>query len=145
MGLKVTDLNQGIVYGAYTPLTTDEKLSTSFHYDSVFGTVINRFISQAIIHHPLTVYGGGEQIRAYLHIDDVIQCISLALKILLKKEFKVRNQFTEFKSVKDLALLVQRSLNPKGYNVEIDFIDNPKLRSQNIILILSMIASRKLV
>ena len=126
--LKVTDLNQGIVYGAYTPFTKEEELCTSFHYDSVFGTVINRFISQAIIGHPLTVYGGGEQIRAYLHIDDVIQCISLALKNPPNKgEFKVRNQFTEFKSVKDLALLVQRSLNPKGYNVEIDFIDNPRI------------------
>jgi UDP-sulfoquinovose synthase len=127
-GLKVTDLNQGIVYGAYTNFTKSEELPTSFHYDSVFGTVINRFISQAIIGHKLTVYGSGEQIRAYLHIDDVIQCISLAIDNPPNNgDFKVRNQFTQFSSVNELALLVQKSFKMMGDDVEIDFIKNPRI------------------
>ena len=126
--LKITDLNQGIVYGAFTPLTKDENLETSFHYDSIFGTVINRFISQAIVGHPLTIYGEGEQVRAYLHIDDVIQCISLALDNPPENgEFKVRNQFTEYKSVKELAILVQNAFNSENSTVEIDYIDNPRV------------------
>ena len=71
-GLRITDLNQGIVYGTHTRYTQNSKNSTSFHYDSIFGTVINRFLVQGLSGHDLTVYGSGNQKRAYLHIDDVI-------------------------------------------------------------------------
>ena len=56
-GLRVTDLNQGIVYGLTTPETKiDERLRTSFHYDDIFGTVINRFMTQGLKEIPLTIY-----------------------------------------------------------------------------------------
>ena len=84
-GLRITDLNQGIVYGTHTRYTQNSKNSTSFHYDSIFGTVINRFLVQGLSGHDLTVYGSGNQKRAYLHIDDVIQCIDLAIVTLLNQ------------------------------------------------------------
>ena len=78
--LRVTDLNQGIVYGIETEQTSiDKKLITSFHYDHIFGTVLNRFIVQAVSGIPLTVYGSGGQTRGMLNINDTIQCINLAL------------------------------------------------------------------
>ena len=127
-GLKVTDLNQGIVYGSHTELTKNKNLHTSFHYDSVFGTAINRFISQGMINHPLTIYGSGNQTRAYLHIDDVVQCIELALENPAKEgEFKVRNQFTEFKNISDLASIVQQTFLSEGINTKIINIDNPRV------------------
>lgn len=43
-------------------------ISPCFHYDDIFGTVLNRFITQAIIGVPLTVYGAGNQTRGYLNI-----------------------------------------------------------------------------
>ena len=59
-GLRATDLNQGVVYGQQTPETArDERLATRFDYDAVFGTVLNRFVIQAVLGQPLTVYGGG--------------------------------------------------------------------------------------
>ena len=37
----------------------DPRLATRFDYDSVFGTVLNRFAIQAVLGLPLSIYGGG--------------------------------------------------------------------------------------
>ena len=66
-GITVTDLMQGPVYGLVTPETDlDERLLPNFHYDDIFGTVLNRFLVQAVAGVPLTVYGSGGQTRGYL-------------------------------------------------------------------------------
>ncbi|HWP33453.1 MAG TPA: NAD-dependent epimerase/dehydratase family protein, partial [Solirubrobacterales bacterium] len=78
-GLRATDLNQGVVYGVETEETArDERLITRFDYDEIFGTVLNRFCLQAVIGHPLTVYGTGGQTRGFLNIRDTLQCVELA-------------------------------------------------------------------
>ena len=78
-GLRVTDLNQGVVYGQETEQTVlDPQLATRLDYDAVFGTVLNRFAIQAVLGQPLTVYGGGSQTRAFLDIRDTVECIRLA-------------------------------------------------------------------
>ena len=78
-GFRFTDLNQGVVYGIETDETVlHSDLGTSFHYDDVFGTVLNRFMVQAAVGEPLTVYGAGGQTRGFLNIRDTIQCVALA-------------------------------------------------------------------
>src|SRR5689334_24954825 len=78
-GLRVTDLNQGVVYGQQTEQTVlDPRLETRLDYDAVFGTVLNRFAIQAVLGLPLSVYGGGSQTRAFLDIRDTVRCIELA-------------------------------------------------------------------
>ena len=80
-GLRATDLNQGVVYGIQTDETQlDDRLLTRFDYDDVFGTALNRFCLQAVIGHPLTVYGKGGQTRGYLNIVDTLQCVELAVR-----------------------------------------------------------------
>src|SRR5262245_53267093 len=77
--MRATDLNQGVVYGHETEQAQfDSDLRTSFHYDDVFGTVLNRFLVQAAVGEPLTVYGKGGQTRGFLNIRDTIQCVALA-------------------------------------------------------------------
>ncbi|GAA3436833.1 NAD-dependent epimerase/dehydratase family protein [Kutzneria kofuensis] len=79
-GLRITDLHQGIVWGTQTPQTArDERLVNRFDYDGDFGTVLNRFLMQAAIGHPLTVHGTGGQTRAFIHIRDTVRCIEIAL------------------------------------------------------------------
>src|SRR5215218_3247052 len=79
-GLRATDLNQGVVYGIETEESArDERLMTRFDYDEVFGTVLNRFCVQAVIGHPLTVYGAGTQTRGFLNIRDTLACVDLAV------------------------------------------------------------------
>ncbi len=104
-GLRVTDLNQGVVYGIDTPeMDGMAELMTSFHYDDIFGTVINRFVVQAVAEMPLTVYGNGGQTRGYLNIRDTLRCVELAaLNPPETGEFRVFNQFTEQFSIIDIA------------------------------------------
>ena len=78
-GLKATDLNQGIVYGINSKNTNTSEYSTSFHYDSIFGTVFNRFISQVATNKKMTVYGNGSQTRTYLNLNDSLQCAEIAV------------------------------------------------------------------
>jgi UDP-sulfoquinovose synthase len=129
-GLRSTDLNQGIVYGQSTRETDlDPVLATRFDYDGVFGTVLNRFCVQAVMGHPLTVYGAGGQTRGMLNIRDTLACVTLALENPpAQGEFRVFNQFTESFSVRDMAAMVkQASVKP----VEIaKGLENPRVEHE---------------
>jgi UDP-sulfoquinovose synthase len=128
-GLRSTDLNQGVVYGIETDETAqDERLCTRFDYDEWFGTVLNRFCVQAVIGHPLTVYGKGGQTRGFLNIRDTLQCVELAVNNPPDAgEYRVFNQFTESFSVAQLADLVQTSAEELGLAVEIEHVENPRV------------------
>lgn len=128
-GMRVTDLNQGVVYGIDTDETQfHDDLGTSFHYDAVFGTVLNRFVVQAVYGVPMTVYGRGGQTRGFLNIRDTLQCVELALMHPAKRgDFRVFNQFTEQFSVNDLATRVGRVATAKGLSPVVDHIQNPRV------------------
>ena len=128
-GLRATDLNQGLVYGIETDETKlDERLCTRFDYDEIFGTVLNRFCVQAVIGHPLTVYGKGGQTRGALNIRDTLQCVELAVENPASAgEFRVFNQFTEQFSVMEFAEIVKRSSAELGYEVDIEHFSNPRV------------------
>jgi UDP-sulfoquinovose synthase len=110
-GLRITDLHQGIVWGTHTAQTRRHaQLINRFDYDGDYGTVLNRFLIQAAIGYPLTVHGTGGQTRAFIHIQDSVRCIELALKSPPAKgdRVKIFNQMTETHRVRDLAELVAR-------------------------------------
>jgi UDP-sulfoquinovose synthase len=131
-GLRATDLNQGVVYGIDTDETSgDERLITRFDYDEIFGTVLNRFCLQAVIGHPLTVYGAGHQTRGFLNIRDTIACVELAVANPAERgDFRVFNQFTEQFSVLELAELVKHAGEHLGYAVEIQHYENPRVEKE---------------
>ncbi|MFD2348313.1 NAD-dependent epimerase/dehydratase family protein [Nonomuraea ferruginea] len=128
-GLRATDLNQGVVYGQQTPETAlDDRLATRFDYDAVFGTVLNRFVVQAVLGHPLTVYGKGGQTRGIIDIRDTVRCIQLACENPAERgEFRVFNQMTESMSVADIAETVARSFPDE---VTINNLDNPRVEKE---------------
>jgi UDP-sulfoquinovose synthase len=131
-GLRATDLNQGVVYGVETDESAgDERLITRFDYDQYFGTVLNRFCVQAVIGHPLTVYGEGGQTRGFLNIRDTLQCVELAVaNPAALGEFRVFNQFTEQFSVRELAELVRASAAEVGIDVEVRNYPNPRVEME---------------
>ncbi len=131
-GLRATDLNQGVVYGVETEETArDERLVTRFDYDELFGTVLNRFCVQAVIGHPLTAYGAGNQTPGFLNIRDTLACDELAaLNPADRGEFRVFNQFTEQFSVGQLAELVKEAGEHLGYSVEIQHYENPRVEKE---------------
>ncbi|MEA2161269.1 MAG: UDP-sulfoquinovose synthase, partial [Solirubrobacteraceae bacterium] len=125
-GLRATDLNQGVVYGVDTEQTKlDPRLATRFDYDGVFGTVLNRMVIQAVLGHPLTVYGNGSQTRGLINLVDTVECIRLACENPADRgEFRVFNQMTESMSINQIAETIAKEF-PGG--VQIDHVDNPRV------------------
>jgi UDP-sulfoquinovose synthase len=127
-GLRVTDLMQGPVYGLETPETAlDLSFMPFFNYDEIFGTVVNRFVVQAVAGYPLTVYGKGGQTRGYLNLKDTLACVGLAAANPAGRgELKIYNQITETFTVSELADKVAKVGRGMGFPVEIKSIENPR-------------------
>jgi len=127
-GLRITDLHQGIVWGTQTNQTAlDPRLINRFDYDGDYGTVLNRFLMQAAIGHPLTVHGTGGQTRAFIHIKDTVRCIEIAISNPPQagEKPKVLNQITETHRVLDLAKLVSDITG-----ADIAYLPNPRVEAE---------------
>lgn len=123
-GMRVTDLHQGIVWGTQTKQTRlDERLINRFDYDGDYGTVLNRFLVQAAVSYPLTVHATGGQTRAFIHIQDTVRCIQIALENPPKQGERVQifNQMTETHRVRDLAKMIAGMTGAK-----INYVANPR-------------------
>ena len=108
--LRITDLHQGIVWGTQTAETRlHEDLVNRFDYDGDYGTVLNRFLMQAAVGYPLTVHGTGGQTRAFIHLQDTVRCIQLAVENEPdRSRVRIINQLTETHRVRELAELVAK-------------------------------------
>ncbi len=125
--LRITDLHQGIVWGTQTEQTSlDDRLINRFDYDGDYGTVLNRFLMQAAVGHPLTVHGTGGQTRAFIHIRDTVRCIEIALENPPEAGSRPRvlNQMTETHRVLDLAKLVGDVMG-----ADIAYLPNPRIEA----------------
>src|ERR1700685_275511 len=132
-GLRATDLNQGVVYGTMTDESAlEEDLINRFDYDEVFGTVLNRFCVEAVVGHPLTVYGKGGQRRGFLDIRDTVRCVEIACQNpAARHECRVYNQFTESFSIMDIAGIVQAAAKKINLAVEISHLPDPRVESED--------------
>ncbi|MEQ8857481.1 MAG: NAD-dependent epimerase/dehydratase family protein [Pseudomonadales bacterium] len=122
--VRITDLHQGIVWGTQTRETrVDERLINRFDYDGDFGTVLNRFLMQAAIGFPLTVHGSGGQTRAFIHIQDTVRCVDLAIANppAAGERVRIMNQLTETHRLIDLANLISGMTG-----VPIEHVPNPR-------------------
>jgi len=127
-GLAITDLHQGIVWGTQTGQTSrDERLINRFDYDGDYGTVLNRFLMQAAIGHPLTVHGTGGQTRAFIHIRDTVRCIEIAITNPPEDPSRPRvlNQMTETHRLVDLAKMIADAMG-----AEIAYLPNPRREAE---------------
>lgn len=123
-GLKATDIMQGVVFGNID--------NTRLDYDEQFGTALNRFCAQAVINHPLTVYGTGGQTRGWLCLEDSIQCLVIALDNPPKQgTYRVYNQFESIHAVQELAAVVAHQAFERGIEVEIKIYPNPRVESES--------------
>ena len=125
--LRITDLHQGIVWGTNTDETLlHPDLINRFDFEGDYGTVLNRFLVQAAVGHPLTVYGTGGQTRAFINIRDTVRCVALAIANPPSSTDRVEifNQATETHRVCDLAALVARETG-----AEIRYYANPRNES----------------
>jgi nucleoside-diphosphate-sugar epimerase len=129
-GLRSTDIMQGVLFGL-NETAGDNDLFTRFDYDEYFGTAINRFCAQALIGHPLTVYGLGNQTRGFLPLKDSIQCLGIAIENPPSLgEYRTFNQFENIYSINQLAKMVQASAQELGMPVDITPIPNPRKEAE---------------
>ncbi len=127
--LRLTDLHQGIVWGTQTAETKrHSSLINRFDYDGDYGTVLNRFLIQAAINYPLTVHGTGGQTRAFIHIQDSVRCIELAVDNPPARgdRTKIFNQMTETHCIRDLAKLVAKLSGA----APIEYLANPRREAE---------------
>ncbi len=131
-GLRSTDIMQGVVFGTrIDEMGDDERLLTRFDFDQCFGTVLNRYCAEAVIGHPLSPFGAGQQKRGFLPLRDSMQCLTIAINNPPEKgQYRVFNQFEEVYSVTELAEKVKRVGNEIGLNVQISNIENPRIEQE---------------
>jgi UDP-sulfoquinovose synthase len=129
-GLAATDIMQGVVFGTRVDHAQEEekRLWGRLDFDQAFGTAVNRFCCQAVIGHPLTLFGKGHQKRGFLPLCDSMQCLTLALENPPKRgEFRIFNQFQEVYDLTELAHNVQRAARKVGIEAEISHFNNPRV------------------
>ena len=127
-GLQSTDIMQGVVFGTrIDEMGDDERLLTRFDFDQCFGTAVNRYCAEAVIGHPLTPFGKGQQRRGFLPLRDSMQCLTITIENPTQEgEYRVFNQFEEVYNITELALKVQKVGNEFGLNVEVRNLENPR-------------------
>jgi UDP-sulfoquinovose synthase len=114
-GLTITDVNQGIVYG--------HRNGTRLDADEYFGTVVHRFVAQAVAGLPLTVFGEGEQTRGMICLQNSLEALQLLSENPPKDgELRVVHQTGHEYSVKQVAEMVKRQTGCK-----IEYIKNPRV------------------
>ncbi len=131
-GLAITDLMQGVVYGASVcGLPTEPLLATRLDFDSVFGTVVHRFCAQAVIGLPLSIYGKGGQRRGMIALTDSVRCMTLSLENPPRSgEYRVFNQISQVYSIHEVAETVQKVACTKGIKVDFNTIENPRTEAE---------------
>lgn len=132
-GLSATDIMQGVVFGTkIDAMGDDPALRTRLDFDQCFGTAVNRFCCQAVIGHPLTLYGSGSQTRGFLPLRDSMQCLTIAIENPPQAgEYRVFNQFEECYTVEELAVKVRGAAQDVGIDAEIEHYDNPRTEKEH--------------
>jgi UDP-sulfoquinovose synthase len=130
--LSATDIMQGVVFGTQIDAMGDDpRLRSRLDFDQCFGTAVNRFCCQAVIGHPLTLYGSGSQTRGFLPLRDSMQCLTIAIENPPQPgEYRVFNQFEECYTIGELADKVREAASGVGLQVEIDHLDNPRTEKE---------------
>ncbi len=131
-GIRATDIMQGVVFGTrIAEMGDDPRLRTRLDFDQCFGTAINRFCCQAVIGHPLTLFGKGKQRRGFLPLVDAMQCLALSVENpAAAGEYRVFNQFENAYSISELACLVKDAAADIGLSARINHYDNPRVEME---------------
>jgi UDP-sulfoquinovose synthase len=131
--LRSFDVMQGVIYGVHTTqVSADPRLRTRLDIDEWFGTVVNRYVAQATVGIPLTLYGAGEQIRGFIALEDAMQCMTRLIASPPEPgQYAVVNQMSGYYSVRELAKTVAK-IGKEEFNlpIKIQRVENPRVESE---------------
>ena len=88
-----------------------------------YGMVVPRFVSSALKNEPIEVYGSGEQIRCFCHVDDAVRALLLVMESeqAVGQVFNVGNN--QQISIMDLAKKVIELTNSKSEIVKVPYAE----------------------
>lgn len=125
--LRCTDVMQAVVFGGYTPEIIESKSPTRLDSDEAFGTVLNRFVVQALLDIPLTIYGEGKHKRGFIALNDSLQALEIAIENPADKGIvQTWNQLSEWHSMNDIADMVLKVASEKGIMATKSHIPTPR-------------------
>ncbi len=129
--LRSYDVMQGVIYGVHTDeVAADARLRTRLDVDEWFGTVVNRFVAQVILGIPLTVYGGGEQMRGFIALEDAMECmVRLIVSPPEPGQYDVVNQVSGLYKVSVVAETVAEVGRKLGLDTKIQKLENPRVEA----------------
>jgi UDP-glucose 4-epimerase len=86
-----------------------------------YGMVVPRFVSSALKNEPIEVYGSGEQIRCFCHVDDAVRALLLVMESeqAVGQVFNVGNN--QQISIMDLAKKVVELTNSKSEIIKVPY------------------------
>jgi UDP-sulfoquinovose synthase len=126
--ITATDIMQGVVYGTRVDELVDPELATRFDFDSIWGTLINKYTIQAVALNKLLIYGKGKQKRGFLSLYDSINCLTLLLENPPKKgEYRIVNQLDEIYDTLELAEKVRAVGREHGVDPSLERVQNPRV------------------
>src|SRR5574343_307691 len=106
----------------------DESYLTPVVVHNCFGTALNRFIVQALIGSPLTIFGTGVHKRGFLAVSDAVQCIMLAIQNPPKQgEYRAWNQLDQVYSMNECADMVISVAKEFGIDAQKSYIESPRV------------------
>ena len=129
-GLQTIEFRTSIVYGVKTRELRENCWHTRFDTDPYFGTVINRFISQAMHGKPITLYGQGNQTKPFVYLEDCIESIVNSIDDEFPSKHTIINQVSECISIKELATQIS-----KRFNSDIHYLPNPRNEKEDFEMI----------
>lgn len=125
-GLKIITVQQSTIFGhtIYENTKKDNHaLMTRYNYDDIFGTVINRFVCQALLNFPLTIYGNGDQKTGIISLNDTVNnFINLVERKIGSGEHQIEHNFTHKLSINQIADSLKTIIN-----VDLQHIVNPRI------------------
>lgn len=125
--LKTTEAEQSIVFGLYTKETDETKLYSRLDTDGAFGTVLNKFIVQALLDIPLTIFGEGKHQRGFIALQNSVDAIMLSIENPPESgRLRCFNQLSDTYSINELAETVKEYANKYGKEVTFKYIPSPR-------------------
>jgi len=93
--------------------------------------VMSEFVFKAIANKTITIHGNGEQLRAFCHISDIVNGISLCLDKGDNEIFNIGNN-TEPVTIFELAKTIKKITNSKSEITFLPFEDTERKRTSEI-------------
>lgn len=132
----ITELRTSIIGGSSTDETRDhESAANRFDFDFYFGVVTNRFVAQALMGKPISIYGKGDQQRPIISLEDAcestVNCVDLRDRIPGLDKYMIYNQTQGTISPVEISDTVRDTLGSEYHiPVRINYLPNPRVENE---------------